>query len=73
MLNEKINRRNFIKKVSVGSAGFMILPSGFISGKNAPSNKLNIALIGAHGRGRAHYAAACRFLQCERRFRIRSN
>ncbi len=55
MKPENINRRNFIKKVSVGSAAFMILPSGFLQGKNAPSNKLNIALIGAYGRATAHY------------------
>ena len=34
----------------------MILPSGFLSGNNAPSNKLNVALIGAAGRGKAHYS-----------------
>lgn len=55
MEENNINRRNFIKKVSAGSAAFMILPSGFLSGGNAPSNKLNIALIGVSGRGRAHY------------------
>ena len=33
----------------------LILPSGVLSGVNAPSNKLNIALIGAWGRAKAHY------------------
>ncbi len=33
----------------------MILPSGVLRGQNAPSNKLNIALVGAYGRATAHY------------------
>ena len=33
----------------------MILKSGTLRGQNAPSNKLNIALIGVWGRGTAHY------------------
>jgi len=35
----------------------IILPSGTLSGANAPSNKLNIALIGAFGRATAHYSS----------------
>jgi predicted dehydrogenase len=50
-------RRQFIKTTAVAGGGFIILPSGFLSGKNAPSNKLNVALIGSWGRGRAHYKA----------------
>jgi len=49
-----IDRRGFLKSAAVG-AGLLVLPSGTISGANAPSNKLNIALIGADGRARAHY------------------
>ena len=52
---QQINRRNFVKSVAASGAAFTILPSGFLSGQNAPSNKLNIALIGADGRARAHY------------------
>ncbi len=37
------------------AAGLTILKSGVLSGQNAPSNKLNIALIGVWGRGTAHY------------------
>jgi predicted dehydrogenase len=33
----------------------LILPSGSLFGADAPSNKLNIALIGAYGRAMAHY------------------
>ena len=55
MLNGKVKRRDFLKGVAATSAGFVILPSGVLSGQNAPSNKLNVALIGAYGRGKAHY------------------
>ncbi len=49
-----MNRRRFLNKAATG-AGLLILPSGLRAGKNAPSNKLNIALIGVWGRGLAHY------------------
>lgn len=55
MKKKNINRRNFIKGVSVGSAGLMILPGSVWSAKIAPSDKLNIALIGVYGRALAHY------------------
>ncbi len=50
-----VSRRQFIKRSAAAGTGFLILPSGVLSGANAPSNKLNIALIGAHGRATAHY------------------
>jgi len=53
-MNNQTNRRDFLKTAAAGAV-FTILPSGFLSGQNAPSNKLNIALIGADGRARAHY------------------
>ncbi len=53
---QSIQRRQFLKS-SVGAAGMLILPSGIISGKNSPNNKLNIALIGTAGRARAHFGA----------------
>jgi predicted dehydrogenase len=49
-------RRDFLKAGAAG-AGLLILPSGTFASAQAPSNKLNIALIGADGRGRAHYDA----------------
>ncbi len=52
----KTKRRDFMKSAAVG-AGLLILPSGTFAAPNAPSNKLNIALIGADGRARAHYDA----------------
>ncbi len=55
MANDNVKRRTLMKAAGVGGASLLILPSGVVSGKNAPSNKLNIALIGAHGRATAHY------------------
>lgn len=51
-------RRQFLKTAAAVGAGLTILPSGVFAGTNAPSNKLNIAVIGAGGRGRAHFGAA---------------
>ena len=53
--NNEISRRSFVKGIAAGSAGLLILPSGTLFGQNAPSNKLNVALIGAWGRAEAHY------------------
>ena len=39
------------------SAGWALLPETRLFGQNAPSNKLNIALIGTWGRALAHYDA----------------
>ncbi|MHC4735372.1 MAG: Gfo/Idh/MocA family protein [Planctomycetota bacterium] len=50
-----VQRRQFLKTTAATGIGLIILPSGTLSGANAPSNKLNVALIGAWGRGRAHH------------------
>jgi predicted dehydrogenase len=50
-----MTRRNFMQRSAVTGAGLLILPSGTVFGKNAPSNRLNIALIGAYGRAKTHY------------------
>lgn len=53
-----LTRRHFLKSAAVATgAGFTLLPSGFLRGANAPSNKLTLALIGVGGRGRAHFGA----------------
>ncbi|HEY2573837.1 MAG TPA: Gfo/Idh/MocA family oxidoreductase [Verrucomicrobiaceae bacterium] len=49
-----MKRRQILNAAATG-AGFFLLPSGLRAGKNAPSNKLNVALIGVWGRGLAHY------------------
>ncbi|HTS67066.1 MAG TPA: Gfo/Idh/MocA family oxidoreductase [Candidatus Acidoferrales bacterium] len=46
-------RRDLLK--TAAGAGLTILRSGTLRGQNAPSNKLNIALMGVWGRGTAHY------------------
>ena len=52
-----MKRRQFLQTAAATGAGWLILPSGMLSGANAPSNKLNIALIGTWGRGEAHFDA----------------
>ncbi|MFC1766302.1 Gfo/Idh/MocA family protein [Planctomycetota bacterium] len=51
-----MKRREFLKSASAISTGLIILPSGTLSGANAASNKLNIALIGAWGRANSYEA-----------------
>ena len=53
-----IPRRQFLKSAATAGAGVIILPSGVLSGRNAPSNKLNIAMIGTGGRAGAHFGVA---------------
>ena len=50
-----MNRRDLLK-TAAPAAGLTILKSGMLRGQTAPSNRLNIALIGVWGRGTAHYA-----------------
>ena len=45
-----MNRRKFIKNSSLATAGITILPFS-IFGKNAPSNKITVAVMGLNGRG----------------------
>ena len=46
-----MQRRDLLKS----AVGLTILRSGMLKGQNAPSNRLNIALMGVWGRGTAHY------------------
>lgn len=51
---KKINRRSFVKKSTVVTAGiglFSIIPSKVWGAKVAPSDQINVALIGARSRG----------------------
>jgi predicted dehydrogenase len=50
-----LNRRQFLRSAAATGAGLLILPSGSLFGASRPANKLNIALIGVAGRGRAHH------------------
>lgn len=53
VIPENDSRRQFIKTAAVASAGFMIVPRHVLGGKGyiAPSDKLNLATIGAGGKG----------------------
>lgn len=54
MPKKQNNRRDFIKQGTVAAAGFMIVPRHVIGkGYTAPSDKLNIAAIGAGGKGQS--------------------
>ena len=57
MKTKTIQRRQFLKSTAAAGAGLLIMPSGTLFGASAASNKLNIALIGAYGRAKAHYDA----------------
>ncbi|UCG56801.1 MAG: Gfo/Idh/MocA family oxidoreductase [Phycisphaerales bacterium] len=53
-MNNKVNRRTFIKQSAVLGAGVTVLKSGILRAGNSPNNKLNIAVIGVGGRGGAN-------------------
>jgi Oxidoreductase family, NAD-binding Rossmann fold/Oxidoreductase family, C-terminal alpha/beta domain len=48
-------QRRDVLKSAAAAAGLTILRSGTLRGQGAPSNRLNIALMGVWGRGTAHY------------------
>ncbi len=50
-----MKRRDFLKSCAFTGAAGLILPNTTLFGANAPSNKLNIALLGTWGRGEAHF------------------
>ena len=52
-----MKRRHFLKSATIAAAAPLILPHAKLFGADAPSNKLNLALIGAYGRGQAHWDA----------------
>ena len=57
MKTNPLDRREFLKTSATAGAGLMILPSGSLFGSSTPNSKLNVALIGAYGRARAHFDA----------------
>lgn len=50
-LTEQINRRDFMKKTAAAGTGMIIIPRHVLGGKGfvAPSDKVNIAIVGAGG------------------------
>jgi predicted dehydrogenase len=55
-----IKRRQFLKSTAIIGAAGLILPRFKLFGADAPSNKLNVALIGTWGRAEAHYDVLAR-------------
>jgi predicted dehydrogenase len=49
-----MKRRTFLKQSAVAGAGLVILKSGILRAGQSPNEKLNIAIIGAGGRGRSN-------------------
>jgi predicted dehydrogenase len=52
-----MKRRQFLKLAAVSGAAGLVLPRVSLFGAGAPNNKLNVAVIGAWGRGAAHFGA----------------
>jgi predicted dehydrogenase len=50
-----MKRREFLKSAALTGAAGLLLPRTTLFGADAPSNKLNVALIGTWGRGEAHF------------------
>ncbi len=50
-----MNRRKFLKSTALAAAAPLVLTHFKVFGAEAPSNKLNLALIGSWGRGEAHF------------------
>jgi hypothetical protein len=50
MKKNKIGRCDFLKSSTAAGAGLLILPGGSLMGAGAPSNKMNVALMGVGGR-----------------------
>ncbi len=50
-----MKRRQFLKSMAMTGAAGLILPRVKLFGADAPSNKLNVALIGTWGRAEAHF------------------
>ena len=52
-----MNRRKFITSTALAAAAPLVVTQFKLFGADAPSNKLNLALIGTWGRGEAHFDA----------------
>ncbi len=53
-MSSKMNRRTFIKGNTMAGVGLVVLKSGILRAGQSPNEKLNIAVIGCGGRGRAN-------------------
>ncbi len=50
-----MNRRKFLKSTALAAAAPLVVTQFKLFGADAPSNRLNLALIGSWGRGEAHF------------------
>src|ERR1017187_437224 len=50
-----MNRRKFLKSTALAAAAPLVITNFKVFGADAPSSKLNLALIGSWGRGEAHF------------------
>lgn len=50
------SRRQFLASATAATAACLVVPARLLRGADAPSNKLNLAVIGAGGRGRDNIA-----------------
>ena len=53
-MKDRMKRRTFLKNSAAVGAGLVVLKSGILRAGNSPNEKLNIAVIGVAGRGRAN-------------------
>jgi predicted dehydrogenase len=58
--SRSMKRRQFLKSTAVAGAAGLLLPRFKLFGADAPSNKLNIAVLGTWGRAEAHFDAVSR-------------
>jgi len=59
-MNNKVSRRTFLGTTATAAAAFTVIPSnvmGSVLGHRAPSEKLNIAVVGAGGMGNSNLRA----------------
>jgi len=49
-----MKRRDFVKKTSLATTGGLTILNFPLFGKNAPSNKVVVAIMGLNGRGSYH-------------------
>ncbi|MDR1497888.1 MAG: Gfo/Idh/MocA family oxidoreductase [Puniceicoccales bacterium] len=59
MPKSNLTRRNFLK-TTASAGGLLILPSGFLRGENAPSNRITMGCIGVGGQGKGDSEAFLR-------------
>jgi predicted dehydrogenase len=66
-MNAKPTRRQFIETTTAATAGFSIVPRHVLGGQRfvAPSNKVNVAIIGAGGQGRTNARALFQEEDCQ--------